>query len=174
MEFQVENPPELQDVKIVTPDRFEDERGFFQETFRYDKFMEKGLPTQFVQDNHSKSVKQVLRGLHFQWSPPMGKLMRVTQGRAYLVAVDIRYNSPTLGQWFGMEVSDEDKKQIWAPAGFVCYLKLRKFNTSARVFTTKPGNRVSCGVILPLGLTGRYRTPSFRIRIKMPKPLTNG
>ncbi len=118
MEFQVENPQELQDVKIVTPDRFEDDRGFFQETYRYDKFMEKGLPAQFVQDNHSKSVQGVLRGLHFQWEPPMGKLMRVTQGRAYLVALDIRYNSPTLGQWFGMEVSDVDKKQIWAPAGF--------------------------------------------------------
>lgn len=118
MEFHVENAPYIQDVKIVTPDFFEDERGFFQETYRYDKFMEKGLPTNFVQDNHSKSVKSVLRGLHFQFEPPMGKIMRVTQGKAFLVAVDIRKGSPTLGHWFGMEVSEENKKQIWAPAGF--------------------------------------------------------
>ncbi len=118
MEIKVENAPNIQDVKIVTPEKFEDERGFFQETFRYDKFMEKGLPTEFVQDNHSKSGQNVLRGLHFQWEPPMGKIMRVTQGKAFLVAVDIRKNSPTLGEWFGMEISEENKKQIWAPAGF--------------------------------------------------------
>lgn len=118
MEITVENAPNIEDVKIVKPRLFEDDRGFFQETYREDKFSEKGLPARFVQDNHSRSAQNVLRGLHFQYDPPMGKLMRVTVGKAYLVAVDIRKGSPTLGQWFGMEVSAENKKQVWAPAGF--------------------------------------------------------
>jgi dTDP-4-dehydrorhamnose 3,5-epimerase len=88
------------------------------ETYRADQFRELGLPTDFVQDNHSRSKKGVLRGLHFQWDPPMGKLMRVARGAAFLVAVDVRKGSPTLGQWFGLEVSEENKKQIWAPYGF--------------------------------------------------------
>jgi len=108
----------IDDLIIVIPEVFEDERGFFLEVFRVDQFKELGLPTEFVQDNHSRSSKGVLRGLHFQWEPPMGKLMRVTFGCAYLVAVDIRKGSPTLGNWFGMEVSAENKLQVWAPAGF--------------------------------------------------------
>ena len=105
-------------VVLTHPDVFEDERGFFLEAFRADQFAELGLPTSFVQDNHSRSRKGVLRGLHFQWGPPMGKLMRVTFGSAFLVAVDIRTGSPTLGEWFGTEVSAQNKKQVWAPAGF--------------------------------------------------------
>ncbi len=108
----------LGDVVVLVPEVFRDERGFFSETFRADQFRELGLPHQFVQDNHSGSVRGVLRGLHFQWEPPMGKLMRVTRGTAFLVAVDIRKGSPTLGKWFGMEVSAESGQQIWAPAGF--------------------------------------------------------
>ena len=108
----------LNDVVVVISQVNGDERGFFMETFRTDQFAQLGLPTEFVQDNHSRSAKGVLRGLHFQWDPPMGKLMRVTQGSAFLVAVDVRKGSPTLGQWFGMEVTAESKKQIWAPYGF--------------------------------------------------------
>jgi len=108
----------LNEIVVLVPQVNGDERGFFMETFRGDQFAELGLPTEFVQDNHSRSAKGVLRGLHFQWDPPMGKLMRVTQGRAFLVAVDVRKGSPTLGQWFGMEVTAENKKQIWAPYGF--------------------------------------------------------
>lgn len=109
----------LNGLTVLThPDVFEDERGFFVEVFRADQFAELGLPTSFVQDNHSRSRKGVLRGLHFQWDPPMGKLMRVTQGAAFLVAVDIRKGSPSPGQSFGMEVSAQNKLQIWAPAGF--------------------------------------------------------
>ncbi len=108
----------LSDIVVLVPQVNGDERGFFMETFRADQFRELGLPTDFVQDNHSRSAKGVLRGLHFQWDPPMGKLMRVTHGNAFLVAVDVRKGSPTLGQWFGMEVSAESKKQIWAPYGF--------------------------------------------------------
>ena len=93
------------EIVVVTPRVHGDARGFFMEIFRADEFREAGLPDTFVQDNHSRSSKGVLRGLHFQWDPPMGKLMRVTRGSAFLVAVDIRKNSPTLGQWFGLEVS---------------------------------------------------------------------
>lgn len=108
----------LQAVVVLVPDIFQDARGFFMETFRKDKFMEHGLPIDFVQDNHSRSERGVVRGLHFQWEPPMGKLMRVTQGSAFLVAVDIRRGSPTLGQWVGVEASVENRRQVWAPAGF--------------------------------------------------------
>jgi dTDP-4-dehydrorhamnose 3,5-epimerase len=108
----------MNSVAVLKPEFFKDDRGFFIEEFRADQFEELGLPTRFVQENHSGSVKNVVRGLHFQWDPPMGKLMRVIQGSAFLAAVDIRKGSPTLGEWFGMEVSSEDRKQIWAPAGF--------------------------------------------------------
>jgi dTDP-4-dehydrorhamnose 3,5-epimerase len=108
----------LGDVIVVVPEIFQDSRGFFTETFRADQFKALDLPTEFVQDNHSKSAKGVVRGLHFQWSPPMGKLMRVTVGSAFLVAVDIRKGSPTLGKWVGIEASAENRRQVWAPAGF--------------------------------------------------------
>ena len=103
---------------ISHPDIFEDERGFFLEVFRADEYERIGLPTQFLQENHSRSKRGVVRGLHFQWDKPMAKLMRVTYGSCFLVAVDIRKGSPTLGQWFGTEVSAENKKQLWAPPGF--------------------------------------------------------
>jgi dTDP-4-dehydrorhamnose 3,5-epimerase len=108
----------LRDVAVVVPDVFQDSRGFFMETYREDQFRAMGLPYHFVQDNHSRSVRGVVRGLHFQWDPPMGKLMRVTLGTAFLVAVDIRKGSPTLGKWIGVEASAENRRQVWAPAGF--------------------------------------------------------
>jgi dTDP-4-dehydrorhamnose 3,5-epimerase len=108
----------LGDVVVIVPDAFQDIRGFFMETFREDNFKALGLPHHFVQDNHSRSVKGVVRGLHFQWGPPMGKLMRVSLGAAFLVAVDIRKGSPTLGEWFGVEASADNRRQVWAPAGF--------------------------------------------------------
>jgi dTDP-4-dehydrorhamnose 3,5-epimerase len=106
------------EVVVLAPKIIGDDRGFFMETYRADNFRDFGLPTEWVQDNHSRSSKGVLRGLHFQWDPPMSKLMRVTSGTAFLVAVDIRKGSPTLGQWFGLEVSAENKKQVYAPYGF--------------------------------------------------------
>ena len=108
----------LDDVVVIVPDIFQDNRGFFMETFRRDQFASLGLPTEFAQDNHSRSTRGVVRGLHFQWDPPMGKLMRVTVGSAYLVAVDIRKGSPSLGQWVGVHASVENRRQVWAPAGF--------------------------------------------------------
>jgi dTDP-4-dehydrorhamnose 3,5-epimerase len=108
----------LDDISVIKPEVFEDERGFFTEFYRADQFKELGLPHDFLQGNHSRSTKGVLRGLHFQWEPPMGKLMRVTYGSAFLVAVDIRKGSPHLGKWFGMEITEKNKLEIWAPAGF--------------------------------------------------------
>jgi dTDP-4-dehydrorhamnose 3,5-epimerase len=108
----------LGDVVVIVPEVFQDSRGFFTETFRADQFKAMGLPTEFVQDNHSRSAKGVVRGLHFQWDPPMGKIMRVTAGSAFLAAVDIRKGSPTFGKWVGVEASAENRRQVWAPAGF--------------------------------------------------------
>jgi dTDP-4-dehydrorhamnose 3,5-epimerase len=108
----------LEDVIVLVPDIFQDSRGFFLESFREDQFKALGLPTNFVQDNHSCSSKGVIRGLHFQWDPPMSKLMRVTRGSAFLVAVDIRKGSPTLGKWAGVLASRENRRQVWAPPGF--------------------------------------------------------
>lgn len=117
MELVIESR-HLNGLCVLRQQVFEDERGFFLEAYRADQFKQLGLPTEFLQDNHSGSVRGVLRGLHFQWDPPMGKLMRVTRGTAFLMAVDIRKESPTLGKWFGIEVSAESRKQVWAPAGF--------------------------------------------------------
>jgi dTDP-4-dehydrorhamnose 3,5-epimerase len=117
MQIKIESR-HLEDVLVLVPEVFEDSRGFFMETFREDQFSELGLPTQFLQDNHSRSVKNTVRGLHFQWAPPMSKLMRVTFGTAFLVAVDIRKGSPTLGHWAGVVASAENRRQVWAPAGF--------------------------------------------------------
>ncbi len=111
-------PTEIPDVVVVRHQLFEDDRGFFMEAFRRDEFESHGLPGEFVQLNHSRSAQGVLRGLHFQWEPPMGKLMRVTAGAAFLVAVDIRHGSPTLGRWVGVDASAANKLQVWAPAGF--------------------------------------------------------
>lgn len=108
----------LNGLKVLQPEVFEDERGFFTEVYRMDQMAEYGITDEFVQDNHSRSAYGVIRGLHFQWEPPMGKLMRVTFGEAFLVAVDIRKHSPTLGQWHGEWVSAQNKKMVWAPAGF--------------------------------------------------------
>ncbi len=117
MDLSVE-PTFLPGAKIVRHEMFRDDRGFFLEVYRRDRFEAAGLPETFVQLNHSRSAAGVVRGLHFQWDPPMGKLMRVVSGRAFLVAVDIRPGSPTLGRWLGLELEGGDPRQVWAPAGF--------------------------------------------------------
>ncbi len=118
MPFRVESTHFDDEVKVIVPVVYDDHRGYFMESYRKDRFTELGIPYEFLQDNHSLSVKGVIRGLHFQWEPSMAKLMRVTVGRVFLVAVDIRRGSPTVGQWLGLEVSDENKRQVWAPPGF--------------------------------------------------------
>ena len=111
-------PLAIPDVLLLEHEVFEDARGFFIEAYRRDLFRDAGLPEEFAQLNHSRSVRNVIRGLHFQWDRPMGKLMRVTEGEAFLVAVDIRHGSPTIGEWVGETISAQNKRQLWAPAGF--------------------------------------------------------
>jgi dTDP-4-dehydrorhamnose 3,5-epimerase len=110
----------IPDVLIFEPQVFGDERGFFLESFNQQKFEQAtGLKNvQFVQDNHSKSAKNVLRGLHYQIESPQGKLVRVTQGEVFDVAVDMRASSPTFGQWEGTHLSADNKRQMWVPPGF--------------------------------------------------------
>lgn len=109
----------IPDVLIIEPKVFGDARGFFFESFNQKSFNEAtGLDVNFVQDNHSKSVRGVLRGLHYQIQQPQGKLVRVVQGEVFDVAVDIRRRSPTYGQWVGELLSGENKRQLWIPAGF--------------------------------------------------------
>ena len=111
-------PLAIADVLLIEPQVFGDERGFFFESFNHAKFERViGRQVAFVQDNHSKSAKGVLRGLHFQNPKPQGKLVRVTQGEVFDVAVDIRKDSPTYGQWVGERLSAENKKQLWIPEG---------------------------------------------------------
>jgi dTDP-4-dehydrorhamnose 3,5-epimerase len=117
MKIKIEET-KIPDIKLIIPEIFKDERGFFMETYRKDQFTEAGIPYEFVQSNHSGSIKNVLRGLHFQWDPPMGKLMRVTVGEAFLVAVDIRIGSLYFGKWIGINASADNCKQVYAPAGF--------------------------------------------------------
>jgi len=117
MAFEVESR-HLEEVVVLAAKAFADQRGYFMESYREDQFRELGLPGNFVQDNHSYSKKGVVRGLHFQWEPAMGKLMRVTRGTAFLVAVDLRVGSPTLGKWVGVEASPENRRLVWAPASF--------------------------------------------------------
>lgn len=110
----------IPEVKIIEPAVFGDDRGFFMETWQQKKFEElvTGKPTQFVQDNHSKSKKGILRGLHYQTENTQGKLVRVISGEVFDVAVDIRKDSPTFGQWVGVVLSAENKRQLWVPEGF--------------------------------------------------------
>jgi dTDP-4-dehydrorhamnose 3,5-epimerase len=108
----------LDGLLVVEPRVFEDSRGFFFESFNQKRFDEFVPNTVFIQDNHSKSNKGVLRGLHYQIQHAQGKLVRVVQGSVFDVAVDIRGSSPTFGQWFGIELSSTNKKQLWIPAGF--------------------------------------------------------
>lgn len=108
----------IQDVKVISPRVFGDDRGFFFESFRDDWFRSHCADVRFVQDNHSKSKQGILRGLHYQLEQTQGKLVRVTSGAVFDVAVDVRANSATFGQWVGVELSAENKKQLWVPAGF--------------------------------------------------------
>lgn len=109
----------IPDVKIIEPQVFGDDRGFFYESFNQQQFEAAiGRSVQFVQDNHSRSGKGVLRGLHYQIQHPQGKLVRVTTGEVFDVAVDMRKSSPTFGEWVGVSLSAENKRQLWVPEGF--------------------------------------------------------
>jgi dTDP-4-dehydrorhamnose 3,5-epimerase len=111
-------PTEIPDVIVVEPDVFGDSRGFFLESYHERKYREGGIPGPFVQDNHSRSGKGVVRGLHAQRNKPQGKLVRVLRGAVLDVAVDVRRGSPTFGRWVGVELTEENHKQLWVPPGF--------------------------------------------------------
>lgn len=115
MEYQ---PLAIPDVVLLTPKVFGDERGFFMESFRQSEFEKHCGNYQFVQDNHSKSKQGILRGLHYQLEKPQGKLVRVTRGEVFDVAVDMRKHSPTFGQWIGALLSEHNKQMLWVPPGF--------------------------------------------------------
>lgn len=109
---------ELEGLKIVELDVHGDSRGFFVERFHHDKFKALGLPTNFLQDNHSRSAPGIIRGLHYQYKPAQGKLVGVTRGCIWDVVVDIRKDSPSFGRSFGIELSDTNGRLLWVPAGF--------------------------------------------------------
>lgn len=111
-------PTPLAGAMIVEPRVFGDERGFFLESWNEQAFADAGLPFRFVQDNHSRSMKGVLRGLHFQLPGTQGKLVRVVAGAVFDAIVDLRRSSPTFGQWFGLELSAANKRMLWVPEGF--------------------------------------------------------
>lgn len=111
-------PTAIPDVIIIEPQVFSDQRGFFMEVFQARKFAEAGLPTHFVQDNHSGSRHGILRGLHYQIVNPQGKLVRAIYGTIFDVAVDIRRSSPTFGKWVGVVLSADNHLQLWIPPGF--------------------------------------------------------
>ncbi len=108
----------LPGVLLIEPKVFGDDRGFFMETYRIDLFREAGITGAFVQDNHSRSARGVLRGLHYQEPNPQGKLVRCPRGALFDVAVDIRVGSPAFGRWFGVELSEANKMMLWVPPGF--------------------------------------------------------
>lgn len=112
-------PTSIPDVLIIEPRVFGDSRGFFFESFNQKNFSHAtGLDIEFVQDNHSRSVKDVLRGLHYQIRQPQGKLVRVVRGAVFDVCVDIRKSSPTFGRWVGVELTEDNYRQMWVPPGF--------------------------------------------------------
>lgn len=109
---------DIEGLCVIEPTVFKDERGYFMETYNENDFKEAGLDMKFVQDNQSMSVRGVLRGLHFQKQYPQGKLVRVVRGKVFDVAVDLREGSPTYKKWYGVELSDDNKKQFYIPEGF--------------------------------------------------------
>ncbi|MBK8453343.1 MAG: dTDP-4-dehydrorhamnose 3,5-epimerase [Thiofilum sp.] len=111
-------PTPLQDAVIIEPRVFGDARGFFMETWNQQAFANAGLTLNFVQDNHSRSAQGILRGLHYQTEHTQGKLVRVTAGKVFDVAVDLRQSSPSFGEWFGVELSEENHRMFWVPPGF--------------------------------------------------------
>jgi len=111
-------PAAIPDVLIIEPKVFGDARGFFLESWNERAFLKAGIKARFVQDNHSRSARNVVRGLHYQIKQPQGKLIRVTAGEVFDVAVDIRRSSPTFGKWIGNKLSGENKLMMWIPPGF--------------------------------------------------------
>jgi len=111
-------PTALADIIVIEPEVLRDARGFFLESYHAQRYTQAGLPTTFVQDNHSRSTRGTLRGLHYQLTRPQGKLVRAVRGAAFDVAVDVRRDSPTFARWISLELSDENQRQVYIPPGF--------------------------------------------------------
>ena len=146
MPFTVEATA-IPEVRLVRPRLFPDDRGWFAEILRTDQFAELGLPTSFAQVNQSRSARGVVRGLHFQWDPPQGKLMRVVSGRAFMVAADIRPGSPTLGRVVTVEASADEPLLFWAPATFARGFAALSDVAEIEYFCTAPYNGANEGGI---------------------------
>jgi dTDP-4-dehydrorhamnose 3,5-epimerase len=156
MPFTVE-PTSIPEVLVVRPRVFPDDRGWFAEVLQTTAFEPLGLPTRFVQVNQSRSTLGVVRGLHFQWDPPQGKLMRVVTGRAFMVAVDIRPGSPTLGTYVSLEASADEPVLFWAPACFARGFAALSDVAEIEYFCTGTYNAASESGI-------RWNDPDLRIR----------
>ncbi|MBI5496277.1 MAG: dTDP-4-dehydrorhamnose 3,5-epimerase [Deltaproteobacteria bacterium] len=163
VQVKIDKTP-FRDVLVVRSEVFEDARGFFTEVYRQDQFAELGVPSTFVQFNHSGSVRNVTRGLHFQWEPPMGKLMRVTRGEAFLVAVDLRKGSPTLGKAFTVVANDHNRLQVFAPAGFARgFCVLSEFAELQYLCTGTYSNKAESGI--------RWNDPALGIDWPVKEPI---
>lgn len=155
----------IPDVLILKPKVFEDDRGYFFESYNKEKFLQHGLDKNFVQDNESKSVKNVVRGLHFQ-SPPFaqGKLVRVMKGAVLDVAVDLRRNSPTYGQWTSVELTEDNKWMYWVPPGFAHGFATLEDDTVFFYKCTNVYNKASEGSI-------RWNDPDLGVDWKLENPI---
>jgi dTDP-4-dehydrorhamnose 3,5-epimerase len=165
MPFTIE-PTAIPEVVVVHPRRFGDERGWFAEILQAGAFAELGLPTRFEQVNQSRSARGVVRGLHFQWDPPQGKLMRVVAGRAFLVAVDVRPGSPTLGRVVTVEAAADEPVLVWAPASFARGFAALSDTTEVEYFCTAAYNGANEGGI-------RWDDPALAIPWPVDEPLTS-
>lgn len=161
-------PLALPEVVLLEHEQFEDDRGYFMEVYKREDFRSLGLPDTFVQLNESRSGKGVIRGLHFQWEPPMAKLMRVVDGAAFLVAVDIRHNSPTLGKWVGETFQANQQRQLWAPAGFARGICALADNTCVQYLCTGAYNGAAESGILwndpEIGIPWPVKAPRLSTR----------
>lgn len=165
MKIYVEKTP-IPDLLLVRHQSADDDRGSFVEAYRRDIFADAGLPCDFSQVNQSLSRKNVVRGLHMQWQPPMGKLMSVLAGRGFLVAVDIRRNSLTFGRWFGVELTCRDRTQVWAPAGFARGFCALEDDTWIQYFCTGIYNPAGEGAI-------RWDDPGIGIDWPVSEPIVS-
>lgn len=157
----------LPGCSIIEPAVFGDERGFFFETWNAERYGEHGLPTRFVQSNVSSSVRGVLRGLHYQWPNPQGKLVSVLEGEVYDVAVDIRRGSPHFGQWAAVILSAENKRQFWIPEGFAHGFAVLSERAIFSYLCTAPyGKAADAGV--------RWDDPAIGIDWPVSEPLLSG
>ena len=156
---------EIPEVILVSPKAFADERGFFLESYKESEFKANGISFEFKQDNHSKSSKNVLRGLHYQLEPhAQGKLVRVVTGRIFDVAVDIRKGSPTYGKWVSAELSEENKKTLWIPPGFAHGFLTLEDNTNVLYKSTNEYNKESERGIL-------WNDPEINVRWPVNDPI---